>query len=68
VPTRLSAQDYPGLVPGITRSTLWPIGAVLAGGEIFNTVPSATGNLVNFVDAFFTGFNCCSIPAIIRNA
>ena len=55
VPTRLTAADYPGLVQPDQAVDTVAVGAVLAAA------PLAVGsdryrNLVNFVDAFFTGF------------
>ena len=55
VPTRLTAADYPGLVPQDRTVDTVAVGAVLmaanlqAGSERYK-------NLVNFVEAFFTGF------------
>jgi uncharacterized protein len=61
VPTRLTAADYPGLVPQDQTIDTVAVGAVLmaanlqVGGERYR-------NLVNFVDAFFTGFQSLLDP------
>ena len=61
VPTRLTAADYPGLVPQEQPVDTVAVGAVLmaanlqVGGERYR-------NLVNFVDAFFTDFQSLLDP------
>jgi TRAP-type uncharacterized transport system substrate-binding protein len=61
VPTRLTAADYPGLVPQDRTVDTVAVGAVLmaanlqAGSERYK-------NLVNFVEAFFTGFQSLLDP------
>jgi len=61
VPTRLTAADYPGLTPNDQPVDTVAVGAVLLaanlqqGGERYR-------NLVNFVDAFFTGFQSLLEP------
>ena len=60
-PTRLTAADYPGLVaPGQPVDTI-AVGAVLA---VANLQPDSERyhNVVNFVDAFFTGFQSLLTP------
>jgi uncharacterized protein len=61
VPTRLTAADYPGLVPQDQPVDTVAVGAVLAAANL----PVGTEryrNLVNFVDAFFTGFQSLLEP------
>jgi TRAP-type uncharacterized transport system substrate-binding protein len=61
VPTRLTAADYPNLVPNDQPVDTVAVGAVLLaanlqqGGERYR-------NLVNFVEAFFTGFQSLLEP------
>src|SRR5215470_17952884 len=61
VPTRLTAADYPGLTPNDQPVDTVAVGAVLLaanlqqGGERYR-------NLVNFVDALFTGFQSLLAP------
>src|SRR5215472_1789595 len=61
IPTRLTAADYPALVPQDQSVDTVAVGAVLMaanlqiGGERYR-------NLVNFVDAFFTGFQSLLDP------
>ena len=61
IPTRLTAADYPALVPQDQAVDTVAVGAVLmaanlqVGGERYR-------NLVNFVDAFFTGFQSLLDP------
>ena len=61
VPTRLTAADYPGLVPNDQPIDTVAVGAVLLaanlqqGGDRYR-------NLVNFVEAFFTGFQSLLEP------
>jgi uncharacterized protein len=61
VPTRLTATDYPALIPQDQSVDTVAVGAVLMaanlqiGGERYR-------NLVNFVDAFFTGFQSLLDP------
>jgi TRAP-type uncharacterized transport system substrate-binding protein len=61
LPTRLTAQDYPGLVPADQPVDTVAVGAVLAAANLqFST--ERYHNLVNFVDAFFTGFQSLLDP------
>jgi len=61
VPTRLTAQDYPGLVPSDQSVDTVAVGAVLAAANLqFGT--DRYRNLVNFVEAFFTGFQSLLEP------
>jgi uncharacterized protein len=61
VPTRLTAADYPNLVPNDQPVDTVAVGVVLLaanlqqGGERYR-------NLVNFVEAFFTGFQSLLEP------
>src|SRR6267142_2700151 len=61
VPTRLSAQDYPGLVPGDHPVDTVAIGTVLAAANL-QYGSERYRNVVNFVDAFFTGFQSVLEP------
>jgi TRAP-type uncharacterized transport system substrate-binding protein len=61
VPTRLSAQDYPGLVPGDQPVDTVAVGTVLAAANL-QYGSERYRNLVNFVDAFFTGFQLLLDP------
>jgi TRAP-type uncharacterized transport system substrate-binding protein len=61
VPTRLTAKDYPGLVPADQPVDTVAVGAVLAAANLqFGS--DRYKNLVNFVDAFFTGFQSLLDP------
>jgi uncharacterized protein len=55
VPTRLTAQDYPGLVAADAPIDTIAVGAVLAAANLQSGTERAQ-NLANFVDAFFTQF------------
>jgi TRAP-type uncharacterized transport system substrate-binding protein len=55
VPTRLTAADYPGLVPQDQTVDTVAVGAVLLAANL-QVGSERYRNLVNFVDAFFTGF------------
>ena len=61
MPTRLTAADYPGLVPADQPVDTIAVGAVLA---VANLQPDSERyrNVVNFVDAFFTGFQSLLTP------
>jgi TRAP-type uncharacterized transport system substrate-binding protein len=61
VPTRLSAQDYPSLVPGDRPVDTVAVGTVLAAANL-QYGSERYRNLVNFVDAFFTGFQLLLDP------
>jgi len=61
VPTRLTVQDYPGLVPWDQPVDTVAVGAVLAAANLqFGS--ERYRNLVNFVEAFFTGFQSLLEP------
>src|SRR6201997_1921369 len=61
VPTRLTAADYPGLLPSDQTVDTVAVGAVLAAANLqFGS--ERYRNLVNFVDAFFTGFQSLLEP------
>jgi TRAP-type uncharacterized transport system substrate-binding protein len=61
LPTRLTTRDYPGLVPADKPIDTVAVGAVLAAANLqFGT--ERYHNLVNFVDAFFTGFQSLLDP------
>jgi uncharacterized protein len=61
VPTRLTVQDYPGLVPSDQPIDTVAVGAVLVAANLqFGS--DRYRNLVNFVDAFFTGFQTLLEP------
>jgi uncharacterized protein len=61
VPTRLTAQDYPGLVAPDQPIDTVAVGTVLA---VANLTPGSARyrNVANFVDAFFTGFHTLTEP------
>src|SRR5712691_9467092 len=61
VPTRLTAADYPGLVPQDQTVDTVAVGAVLAAANL-QVGSERYRNLVNFVDAFFTGFQSLLDP------
>jgi uncharacterized protein len=61
VPARLTADDYPALVKYDQPVDTIAVGAVLAAADL----PAASEryrNIVNFVDAFFTGFPTLLTP------
>src|SRR5215831_4905085 len=55
VPTRLTAADYPGLVPQESSVDTVAVGTALIVANL-EQVPERYRNVANFVDAFFTGF------------
>ena len=61
VPARLTAGDYPGLVPynqpvdTVAVGTLLAVAEVQAGSDRYR-------NIANFVDAFFSGFQSLLLP------
>jgi TRAP-type uncharacterized transport system substrate-binding protein len=61
VPTRLTAQDYPGLVPPDQPVDTVAVGTVLAAAN-FPALSERYRNLANFVDAFFTRFQSLTEP------
>ena len=61
VPTRLTVQDYPGLVPWDQPVDTVAVGAVLAAANL-QVGTDRYRNLVNFVEAFFTGFQSLLDP------
>jgi TRAP-type uncharacterized transport system substrate-binding protein len=61
VPTRLTAADYPGLVPQDQSVDTVAVGAVLFAANLQQGTDRYR-NLVNFVDAFFTGFQSLLDP------
>jgi TRAP-type uncharacterized transport system substrate-binding protein len=61
VPTRLAVADYPGLVPWDQPVDTVAVGAVLAAANL-QIGSDRYRNLVNFVDAFFTGFQSLLDP------
>jgi uncharacterized protein len=54
VPTRLTATDYPGLVPQDRPVDTVAVSAVLIVANL-QQAPERYRNVANFVDAFFTG-------------
>ena len=54
-PTRLTAKDYPGLVPADAAIDTVAVGTVLAAANL-QVGSERYRNLVNFVNAFFTQF------------
>jgi len=61
VPTRLTADDYPALVPTDQPVKTIAVGAVLAVAEL-RQVPERNRNVMNFVETFFTGFQSLLAP------
>ena len=61
VPTRLTAEDYPGLVPFDQPVDTVAVGAVLAAANL-QYGSDRYRNVVNFVEAFFTGFQTLLEP------
>ena len=61
VPTRLTAADYPGLVPQDQAVDTVAVGAVLVAANLQQGTERYR-NLANFVDAFFTGFQSLLDP------
>ena len=61
VPTRLTAADYPALVPQDQTVDTIAVGAVLVAANLQGGTERYK-NLVNFVDAFFTGFQSLLDP------
>lgn len=61
VPTRLTAADYPSLVPQDQSIDTVAVGAVLVAANLQQGTERYR-NLVNFVDAFFTGFQSLLDP------
>jgi TRAP-type uncharacterized transport system substrate-binding protein len=61
VPTRLTAADYPGLLPQDQNVDTVAVGAVLLAANL-QVGSERYRNLVNFVDAFFTGFQSLLDP------
>ncbi len=61
VPTRLSAEDYPGLVPAEQPVDTVAVGTVLAAANL-PVLSDRYRNMVNFVDAFFTRFQSLTEP------
>jgi TRAP-type uncharacterized transport system substrate-binding protein len=61
VPTRLTAADYPALVQWDKPVDTVAVGAVLAAANL-QIGSERYKNLVNFVDAFFTGFQSLLDP------
>ncbi len=61
VPSRLTAEDYPALIPYNHPVDTIAVGAVLV---VANLQPGSERyrNVVNFVDAFFTGFQSLLLP------
>lgn len=61
VPTRLTAADYPGLVPQDLPVDTVAVGAVLVAANL-EQVPERNRNVANFVEAFFTAFHSLLEP------
>jgi uncharacterized protein len=60
-PTRLTAADYPGLVPADQPIDTVAVGSILGAADL-RQVPERYRNVANFVDAFFTGFQSLLAP------
>jgi uncharacterized protein len=61
VPTRLTAGDYPGLVPPEKPVDTVAVGIALVVANL-EQIPERYRNVANFVDAFFTGFQSLLEP------
>ena len=61
VPTRLTASDYPSLVPQDQTVDTVAVGVVFLAANLHQGTERYR-NLVNFVDAFFTGFQSLLDP------
>jgi uncharacterized protein len=61
VPTRLTAADYPGVVPQDQAVDTVAVGAVLVAANLQQGTERYR-NLANFVEAFFTGFQSLLDP------
>jgi hypothetical protein len=61
VPTRLTTADYPGVVPQDQAVDTVAVGAVLVAANLQQGTERYR-NLVNFVEAFFTGFQSLLDP------
>ncbi|MGC2200603.1 MAG: TAXI family TRAP transporter solute-binding subunit [Stellaceae bacterium] len=61
LPTRLTAADYPGVVPQDQPVDTVAVGTVLIAANL-QQGSDRYRNLVNFVDAFFTGFQSLLSP------
>jgi uncharacterized protein len=61
VPAKLTAADYPGLVPNDQPVDTIAVGAVLLAANL-QQGSDRYRNLVNFVEAFFTGFHSLLEP------
>src|SRR5437660_798725 len=60
-PTRLTAADYPSLVPQGRAVDTVAVGSVLAVAEL-KQLQERYRNVANFVDVFFTGFQTLQTP------
>src|SRR5882762_9758594 len=60
-PTRLTAADYPGLVPQDRAVDTVAVGSVLAVADLRQS-PERNRNIASFVDVFFTGFQSLLDP------
>jgi TRAP-type uncharacterized transport system substrate-binding protein len=60
-PTRLTAADYPALVPQDRAVDTVAVGSVLAVAEL-RQLPERNRNVANFVDIFFTEFQSLLTP------
>lgn len=60
-PTRLTAADYPGLVPQERPVDTIAVGSVLLVADLRQS-PERYRNIANFVDVFFTGFQSLIEP------
>lgn len=60
-PSRLTAGDYPGLVPADQPIDTIAVGAVLVAADL-QFAPDRYRNVTNFVEAFFTDFQSLLTP------
>lgn len=61
VPTRLTAEDYPRLVPPDQPIDTVAVGSILLAADL-RQVPERYNNIANFVEIFFTGFQSLRGP------
>ena len=60
-PARLTAVDYPGVVPPAKAVDTIAVGSVLTVAEL-RQLPERYKSVANFVDVFFTGFQSLQTP------
>lgn len=60
-PTRLTSEDYPGLVKANQPIDTIAVGSILLAADL-RQIPDRYNNVTNFVDVFFTGFQSLLAP------